>query len=275
MRRAFGRYVSPGVIDNLVAHPEQLVLGGEKREMSFVFSDIAAFTTLSEGLPPQELVSLLQDYFDGMAKIAMKFDGTIERFLGDSVLVFFGAPAHQSDHVQRAVNCALEWDTYCEKFRRDQLQHNPDFGVTRIGVHSGNAVVGNVGSRDRFEYTAHGDTVNTAARLESANKHFGTRVCISGPAAGQCSGVTLRPVGDVIFKGKEEPLAVLSTCQDLSADAIKDYLAAFESLRQNEPDCIDSFSVLADRYPEDGLIAFYLERLKRGDRGTTIRMEQK
>jgi adenylate cyclase len=136
-------------------------------------------------------------------------------------------------------------------------------------------VVGNVGSRDRFEYTAHGDTVNTAARLESANKHFGTRVCISGPAAKQCSDVTLRPIGDVIFKGKEEPLAVLSTCQDLPDEAIKEYLAAFDCLRQNKSGCIDSFSILADKYPEDALIAFQLERLKRGDCGTTIRMEQK
>lgn len=275
LRRAFRHYVSPSVIDNLVANPEKLNLGGEKRTMSFVFSDIAAFTTMSENLSPQELVSLLQDYFDGMAEIAMKFEGTIERFLGDSVLVFFGAPSDQADHAERAVRCALEWDDYCEEFRRQQLQHNLDFGATRIGVHTGSAVVGNVGSRDRFEYTAHGDTVNTAARLETANKHFGTRICISRVAADQCSGVKLRSVGDVIFKGKVEALNVLSGFGELPEDAWQQYLDAYESMRREEVESLELFAELAARYPGDGLTSFHLDRLRRGQRGTTIRMEQK
>ena len=178
--------------------------------MSFLFSDIAGFTTLSESLSPERLVALLQDYLDNMVDIALRHHGTIDKFIGDAVVVIFGAPSDQPDHAERAVHCAIEMDNFAQEFRLKKERDGIQFGVTRIGVHTGVATVGNLGGQRRFDYTAIGDTVNTAARLESVNKHLGTRVCISAVAASDCNGLGLRPVGTLVLKGKEEGLDVYS-----------------------------------------------------------------
>lgn len=273
IRDAFGRFVSPEVVKRLQADPSKLELGGERRALSFIFTDVAGFTTLAEGLPPHDLVLLVNDYLHGMSQVVLDHGGTIDKYIGDAVVAFFGAPLDQPDHAARAVACALSLDRFAEGFR---IAH-PQFGTTRIGVHAGEAVVGNFGGAARIDYTAMGDTVNTAARLEGANKFFGTRVLVSGPAAAGAPGAALRPVGELVFKGKSEPVPVFTPVTEVTAAETRTarYALAYESLKAGEEGAPAAFQSLAAEDPEDGLVAFHLRRLARGERGVTIKLEEK
>ena len=273
IRDAFARFVSPEVVRQLQADPSRLELGGERRTLSFIFTDVAGFTTMAEGLPPHELVTMLNRYLDGMSSVVLNHGGTIDKYIGDAVVAFFGAPLGQPDHAARAVACALALDRFAEDFRAA----HPQFGMTRIGVHAGEAVVGNFGGTARIDYTAMGDTVNTAARLEGANKFFGTRVLISGSAAAGAPGIALRPLGEVVFKGKSAAIPVFTPVTDVTAAQTKAarYAQAYESLKAGEEGALAAFQSLAKDDPEDGLVAFHLRRLAHGERGVMIRLEEK
>lgn len=274
IRDAFARFVPPEVVKRLQADPSKLELGGERRVLSFVFTDVAGFTSLTERLPPQALVPLVNAYLDGMSQVMLAHDGTIDKYIGDAVVAFFGAPLEQPDHARRAIACAIALDRFAQDFRAE----HPDFGVTRIGVHAGEAVVGNFGGAARIDYTAMGDTVNTAARLEGANKFFGTRILVSGPAAASAApGTVLRPVGEVVFRGKTEPIPVFAPVTGVTAADGKSarYARAYESLKAGEEGAPAAFQSLAANDPEDGLVAFHLRRFARGERGVTIRLEEK
>jgi adenylate cyclase len=280
IRSAFSQYLAPFLVDRLAKDPTRLVLGGERRELSFIFSDIAGFTTLSERLAPDALVRLLNEYLDGMSEIVLNHGGTIDKFIGDAVVAFFGAPTEQPDHAQRAIRCAVEMDVFAEKFRRG---HTPeDFGGTRIGVNSGPATVGNFGGRARFDYTAMGDTVNTAARLESLNKHLGTRVCISGSTISAARASveelpTLRKVGSIVLKGKTEAIQAFEPIPvgDKRLECLERYRAALAKLEAGAPDAREAFANLVEANPSDGLVAFHLNRIDKGETGTTMVMLEK
>ena len=171
-----------------------------------------------------------------MVEIALNFGATIERFVGDATFIFFGAPVDQPDHAERAVKCALEWDKFCQDFRERMSVGGIAIGKTRIGVHTGPAVVGNVGGHRRFAYTAHGDTVNIAARLESANKVFGTRVCLSQDVAKCQPDVRTRPVGSIILRGREKPLDVVTLSQDDPEELQNEYLRSFDAFLEGSDD---------------------------------------
>ena len=275
IRTAFGQYLSPNVIEKLVADPEGLTLRGEKRQMSFLFSDLAGFTALTERLPPGPLVETLQDYLDRMVEIALSHDGTIDKFMGDGVMVLFGAPGDQPDHAQRAVDCAIEMDRCAEKFRREQNQAGVDWGESRFGVHSGVATVGNIGGRRRFDYTAIGDAVNIASRLEGANRHLGTRVCVSAEAAARYRGVCLRPVGTLVLKGKEQGIEAFTPLDPVSESAAAQYEAAYEALKTGSSRAQELFEKLVKANPRDRLSLFHQGRLSAGKAGTRIVMEAK
>ena len=162
----------------------------------------------------------MNEYFDGTCEIILDHGGTIEKFVGDALHVMFNAPLDQPDHQQRAVACALALDAFCQAFVVHQRSRKINFGVTRIGVNTGVTVVGNFGGANRFDYSATGDAINTAARLESVNKQIGTRVCVSGTTIEHCHGVPCRPVGELVLKGKSESVAAfepMSSSEDFSA----------------------------------------------------------
>ena len=277
IRRAFRHYVAPAVISHLEADPDRLRLGGEWREVTYIFTDIAGFTTLSEGMDPERLVPMLNAYLDGMCQILIEHECTLDKFIGDAVVAVLGAPDDQPDHAERAVRCALGLDNFAQAFSANKKAEGIDFGATRIGVHTGPAVVGNIGGEKRFDYTAIGDTVNTAARLEGANKFLGTRVCISGATAEGCPGMALRPIGELVLKGKTEAVEVFEPLgpERASADGTSAYRKAYEKLALNDPYTNETFERLVEAYPEDGVAAFHLARLRAGEHGTRIELAQK
>lgn len=213
VRQMFAQYVPPEVVGELVAHPELLRLGGETRELTVMFTDLANFTGLAERLDPQRTVAVLTEYFNTMTAIVHRHHGTVDKFIGDAVMAFWGAPLPQPDHARNAVAAAIEMQqAMTAMVARLQAQGLPPIGV-RIGIHSGPAVVGNIGSETRFSYTAIGDTVNLAARLEGANKAFGTSILLSSATA-SAAGVPCRALADVVVKGKTEVVRVYTPCDD-------------------------------------------------------------
>ena len=194
---SLSRYFSPNLAETLASDAAAMDLGGQRREIATLFSDIAGFTALVETIEPDVLGPLLNDYLTGMTDLVFAHDGTVAKIVGDALHVLFGAPGEQPDHAARAVNCVLALDEYAEEFRERWRKNDVALGVTRIGVHAGPAIVGNFGGGRFFDYTAYCDTVNVAARLEAANKQLGTRICVSATLAAKVQGFEGRPVGDL------------------------------------------------------------------------------
>ena len=272
IRGAFANYMSPSLVDTLTANPEQLRLGGERCEITSVFTDIAGFTTLSEHTAPDVLVQILNRYIDGMCRIALKHEATIDKIVGDGTVEFFGAPVRQPDHAARALACVRDFDSFAQQFMAEERARGIAFGITRIGIHSGEATVGNFGGDTYFDYTAHGDTVNAAARMESANKVFGTRICVSAATMAQVPGVAVRPIGTVVLRGKSEGVEASELLFDDAAKtaSVAAYRRAFELLRQGDPQARTAFEALHGQYPDDPLIAFHTKRLAEGEISAVI-----
>jgi adenylate cyclase len=278
VRDAFSRYVSPNRVDFLVNNPGQLELGGRRQECSFVFTDLAGFTGLMEKIDPNEAVSLLNAYLDRMVGIAFQQGGTLDRIVGDAVAIMFSAPVVQPDHRERALKCALEMHAFATRYSAELAQRGAQFGKTRIGIHSGEVIVGNFGGSTMFDYRALGDAVNTAARLESVNKHLGTTVCVSEATLAGCPGAVARPVGRLVLKGKTEALMVYEpviAAEGETAQRDADYEAAFELLRGQSPQAQEAFEALLRSRPQDPLVLLHLGRLRAGELGDLIVLDEK
>jgi len=277
IRRVFGQYVSPNVVDRLIADAAHFKLGGERRHMTFLFTDLAGFTALTEATPPEIFQPLLNRYLDGMISIALEHDGTIDKVVGDAVVVFFGAPADQPDHAECAVACGMAMDRFAGEFAAQRTAEGIPLGLTRIGIHSGEATIGNFGGSQFFDYTAHGDTVNTAARLESANKHFGTRLCVSEATINQAAPRPHREIGAVVLKGKTDALRLfaLAPVPDESGIDFEAYQVAFALLESDPTAAREAFAQLATQVPLDGLANFHKSRLDDGETGQRIVLAEK
>ena len=186
LRQEFSSYVSPNLVEAIIDSPDRSAVTARQQECSFVFTDLANFTTTVESLDPEVLRTLISEYIDGMVKIVFEHDGTLDKVIGDALCIFFSAPIVQADHAQRAVDCALELDAWSRDYVSRMNEKGILIGKTRIGVNSGQVVVGNFGGSRMFDYTAYGDAVNTAARLESINKQLGTNICVSSKTIEQC-----------------------------------------------------------------------------------------
>jgi adenylate cyclase len=271
---SLSRYFSPNLARSLAAEQNALTPGGERREIATLFTDIAGFTPLVESLDPKQLASLLSGYLEGMTEIVFAHEGTVAKIIGDAIHVLFGAPADQPDAASRAIECALALDTHAEHYRHEWKTRGVPLGVTRIGVHAGPAIVGNFGGGRLFDYTAYGDTINTAARLEAVNKQLGTRICVSAGAAERAPGFNGRPVGDLLLSGRSEPMRAYEPLDagEAGSPATKAYAEAFAKLETHDPAAIAAFAALVGERPADALAQYHLRRLLNGGTGTRIEM---
>jgi len=193
-------------------------------------------------------------------------------------VAFFGAPQDQPDHAARAVACARALDAFAEDFRRRQQADDVPFGRTRIGIHTGPVFVGNVGSDSvKMKYSALGDVVNTASRLEGLNKHFNTRVILSGDTLARSGEDGVRPLGRFVLKGRHDPIDVFELVEAARTDSaeVARYREAYRLLDAGDPKAEAAFSALAAELPEDGCVALHLERLRAGARDSLVVMTEK
>jgi adenylate cyclase len=264
IKSAFRHYLSPQVIDKVLENPSLLRLGGEKRIISSFFSDVAGFTSISENLSPEELVQLLNDYLSEMTDIILSLGGTLDKYEGDAVIAFWNAPLDQPDHARRACLAAMR----CQK-KLDESR--PVFAAKfghqlhmRIGVNSGPAVVGNMGSHSRFDYTAMGDTVNLASRLEGACKHYGLPILVGENTYSLIKEEILAREVDLIrVVGKSKPERIYQPIEqknELSSDMADKIIAFQEALQLYRKKEWDGALQLFESFANDPLAQIYVER---------------
>lgn len=226
IKSAFSQYLSPNVINQLIANPDKLKLGGEKKNITIFFSDVQSFTTLSEGLSPEKLTDLLNFYLSEMSSIILETGGTIDKYEGDAIIAFWNAPADIKDHGKHALEAAIKCQEKLSQLEESFISKVGRPMWTRIGINTGNAVVGNMGSQNRFDYTMFGDSVNLASRLEGLNKQFGTYLMCSESTMKHAidSGCDLkfRELGRVQVVGKKQAVRVFEpmTKEKFEADKI-------------------------------------------------------
>ncbi len=269
MRAAFDRYMSSEVVEEIMRNPEAIALGGEKKEISILFSDIAGFTTISEKMSPEDLVALLNRYLSAMTTIIKtRHRGNVNKYLGDGIMALFGAPLNDPKHASLACYAALDCQLELARLRQIWKQEGlPEIGA-RIGINSGPCIVGNMGSEERMEYTVTGDSVNLASRLEGASKYYDTLILIGQRTAELAKNdVEVREIDLLRVKGKKEPVVVFELLarkgqmderkqrvveiyvEGLTAYKLRDFSTAWAK-----------FSEAAALDPSDGPSRVYLER---------------
>jgi adenylate cyclase len=267
---ALSRYFSPSLARQLAGGA--LDLAGQRRDVAVLFTDIAGFTALAETLETGALTRLLNEYVAGMTETVFAHEGTVAKINGDALYVLFGAPGDQPDHAARAVACARDLDGFAQAWRGRWNEAGVAVGVTRIGVHAGSAIVGNFGGARFFDYTAYGDTINIAARLESVNKQLGTRVCVSEAVAGQVADFRGRPVGDLVLRGRSLHLRAYEPLDGAGEASAQAYHAAFALLEAGDGGAMPAFAALVGQNAGDALAGFHLRRLLNGQTGARIEM---
>ena len=268
VRKAFESYVAPTVVQEMLKHPEQLRLGGERRQITLLFTDIRGFTTISENLEndPQSLVRMLHDFLNPMSNIIINHGGTIDKYMGDAIMALFGAPLIQPDHARLACRAALDMTIALKNLNAHwQTMGRPLIRIG-VGVNSGPVTVGNLGSDRLFDYTAVGDNVNLASRLEGLNKYYGTSILISQATAELIGdSFILREVDRVRVKGKAQAAGIFEVIGEGEAapkltrflDSFHQGLAFYRERRWQES--LAAFTAALETYPEDGAIPRYLK----------------
>jgi len=252
IRSRFEQHLAPAVVRRIAENPGLLKLDGEKREITALFSDIEDFTAMTHRSDPEQLVAVLDEYIEGMAAIVIKHGGMVDKIVGDSVHAFFNAPLDLADHPQRAVDCAEEMRIWSKAFQSHAEPAKIGFGRTRIGIETGLAIVGDIGIRSKLDYTAHGDSINSAARLEGLNKRYGSTICVGPFAASRCTSTLFRPLGITVLRGLDVPVEVFEPWPpEASSNWRERYLTAYRSIESDKNNAARLFEELAAERPDD------------------------
>ena len=272
LRDRFGERTSAAVVRQLVANPERAGLEGAQHAVSVLISNLNDFSQLAESLRPEELISVLNGYLEGLCAIVAEHDGIVDRINTDSIVAVFGAPLEQADHGSRAVRCALAMDEFALSYRERRVTNIGKMGHTRFGVHTGKATTGNFGGKAIFAYGAIGDTVRLAGRLERANKALGTRICISVEAARAASDIIVRPIGSLRWEDADMQVDIFEPLPEAASDTpqVEAYIRAYRMVMQDDPEAATELARAAKVAPADPLPKLYQFRLSQGKAGTTI-----
>ena len=272
---SLSRYFSPQIASRLAADGEADGMEVHWRDVAVIFTDVTSFTSLVETAAPEVFGPLLNEYVGGMTEVVFAHEGTVAKVIGDGIQILFNAPGDQPDYAARAIACAHDLDAWAQEFRERWKSKGVNFGTTRIGVHAGPAMVGNFGGNRYFDYTAYGDIINTAARLEGANKFLGTRICVSAVVADGVEGFQGRPVGDLMLRGRSGPLRAYEPLRPavFAEPAMKQYSEAFAKLEAGDTAAMPAFAALVGSHADDALAGFHLRRLLNGAKGVRMQLE--
>jgi len=265
MRLRLEQHLAPALVRHILEKPGLLKLSGERREVTALFTDIEGFTAMTRHAGPAVLMAALDSYFEGMATVIATHGGMIDKIVGDAIHALFNAPTDLKDHPGKAVECAKALRAWAEMFRQRPEFARIGFGRTRIGIETGLAIVGDVGIHAKLDYTAHGDAVNVAARLEAANKELGSSICIGPVAASRCDQSLFRPLGNIAVRGRDDAMAVFEPWpSNLPMAWRKSYLAAISLYDQNPIAAADCFDQLAADQIDDPVSAAIASRMRAG-----------
>lgn len=262
--RTFGHYVSYQVVDRLLKEPELVRLGGEKKELTVLFSDIRGFTTISEKLEPEEVVRLLNEYLTAMTRVVFKYDGVLDKYMGDAIMAFYGAPIEMADHADKACLTALEMIEVLKGLQAKWKETGVPVIDIGIGLNSGPMIVGNMGSDVRFDYTVMGDSVNLGSRLEGINKQYGTRIIVSEFTRNIASSkFNFRELDLVRVKGKNDPVRIYELmsekdAQPLFLEVFEKGLIAYRGMDWYRAESL--FQQALSVKPDDGPSSIYIKR---------------
>jgi adenylate cyclase len=269
LRKSFALYLAPAVIEKMVAANKPPALGGETRNVTVFFSDLAGFSSISEALAPPDLVKFMNEYLSAMTDIIQEYGGFVDKYIGDAIVAVFGAPLDDADHAANAVNAALHCRERLHKLNRDPTEWQRFSLRQRIGLNSGDALVGNIGSRQRFNYTVMGDTVNVASRLEGANKYFGTSIMAAKSTFDRAAAsFTWRELDTIRVQGRDEPISIYEPLarhgqetpeQKVLAAAYRHALACWRT--RDYAGCIAALAPVAAADPPSAILLQHAKKL--------------
>lgn len=260
---ALGKYLPQSIADEIIEKPELLSLHGEKREIFVLFSDLEGFTKMSHAIPPEMVARLLNRYLEMLSDVILQHGGILDKFIGDAVVAFWGAPISRPEDGERAARAGYAVWQAGEAFRAEVAAMDadlPPIGVTRVGLHYGEAVVGNFGGENRIQYTALGDSMNTAARLESGNKTFRSAMMASSDFASRSGLDWWRPMGSVVLSGRASAIDLCEPAPEFPEADRKALAQAVPMLKTDRAKGLKMLEEIAARYPDDTALQALLER---------------
>lgn len=268
---ALGKYLPREMARDIIANPKLLALHGEKKQIYVLFSDLEGFTTMSHALEPEMVAVIINRYLETLSQVVLDHGGVIDKFIGDAVVAFWGAPIARPDDGERAARCGYAIWQAGEAFRAEIAAMDPALpriGKTRVGLHYGEAVVGNFGGDNRIQYTALGDSMNTAARLESANKPLASSVTASREFMEKSGLDWWRPMGTVVLRGRAKPVELFEPAPDFPDEDRKALFHAAILMGQDHRQAEQVIAGVVARHPQDKALANLLSRVERSEGGS-------
>jgi adenylate cyclase len=272
---ALGKYLPRDIAAQILRDPAKLSLTGEKRAIYTLFTDIEGFTVLSHRLPPDRVATILNAYLDGMCDIVLDQGGTIDKFVGDAVVAFWGAPIARDDDADRAVSALLAMNSFTREFSARHSEDDAHLGRTRVGLHFGDAVVGNFGGEGRLSYTALGDAMNCAARLEGANKYLKTVALVSDEAKSRTSLDVFRPMGRIILSGRATPIVVWEPAPDMDAELRSRLARLWDRFDSGDRAALDEIEQICLTCDKDAALSAFACRLREAGPGGAVQLTEK